>query len=299
LGFSYGGSAWFERKPKTTRTPDKRNGNVECLFFFSGFLLSFLSITKLITARSRRIMTCIYETTWCKGFTTEQHVMPLGLGCDQAILPKGTVCDSCNQYLGKHVESDFMRSIPISFSLTYAGITNRKRKSRIIEDDHGNTLISLGKKMLYRTPKGESILHNKQEITFDLAYKAETLTAHGKATSKFIHKLFIEMIALTALESKQNPIQAVRKIDPDGIVRRYIRFPAKNAFRPFAYRRQLRADREFWSHPFRVGQQKVAGVQLFFAEILLAGYWIPLSGHPDDIRKVLATERAKEFSVAV
>ena len=233
---------------------------------------------------------------WCKGFTTEQHVMPLVLGCDQAILPKGNVCDSCNHYLGKHVESDFMRSIPISFSLTYAGISNRKRKSHIIEDDQGNTLISHGKRMVYRTYNGESVLHDKKEITFDLAYKTETLAAHGKATNRFIHKLFIEMIALTALEARQNPIQAVRKVDPSGIVRRYVRSPAKNAFRPFAYRHQLRADRDFWSRPFRVGQQTVGGVQLFFAEILLAGYWIPLSGYPDDIRKVLATKRAKNFS---
>ena len=241
-------------------------------------------------------MTCIYETTWCKGFTTEQHVLPLGLGCDQAILPKGLVCDSCNHYLGRHVESDFMRSIPISFSLAYAGITNRKRKSRIIKDDQGNTIISLGKRMVYRTHTGESVVHDKKEMTFDLAYKPDTLTAHGKATSRFIHKLFIEMIALTALEAGQSSVQAVRTIDPDGTVRRYVRSPAKNAFRPFAYRRKLRADREFWSRPFRVGQQTVAGVQLFFAEILLAGYWIPLSGHPDDLRKVLATERAKDFS---
>ena len=222
--------------------------------------------------------------------------MPLGLGCDQAILPKGIVCDSCNHYLGNHVESDFMRSIPVSFSLTYAGITNRKRKSRIIEDDQGNTLISLGNKMVYRTRKGESVLHDKQEITFDLAYNPVTLVAHGKATSRFIHKLFIEMIALTALEASRSPIQAVRKIDPNGVVRRYVRSPAKNAFRPFAYRHQLRADKEFLSHPFRLGQQTIAGIQLFFAEVLLAGYWIPLSGQPDDIRKVLATKRAKEFS---
>jgi hypothetical protein len=233
---------------------------------------------------------------WCKGFTTEQHVMPLGLGCDQAILPKGIVCDSCNHYLGKNVENDFTRSIPISFSLAYAGITNRKRKSRIIEDDQGNTLISLGKKMVYRTHKSESVPHDKKEITFDLAYKPETLAAHAKATSRFIHKLFIEMTALTALEASQSPIVAVRKVDPTGILRRYVRSPAKNAFRPFAYRHRLRTDREFWSRPFRVGQQTVADVQLFFAEILLAGYWIPLSGHRDDIRKVLATKSAKDFS---
>lgn len=223
-------------------------------------------------------------------------MLPLGLGCDQAILPKGLVCDSCNHYLGRHVESDFMRSIPISFSLAYAGITNRKRKSRIIKDDQGNTVISLGKRMVYRTHTGESVLHDKKEITFDLAYKTETLGGHGKATSRFIHKLFIEMIALTALEERLRPIEAVRKVDPSGTMRRYVRAPAKNAFRPFAYRHRLRADKELWSRPFRVGQQTIAGVQLFFAEILLAGYWIPLSGRPDDIRKVLATKEAKDFS---
>ena len=219
--------------------------------------------------------------------------MPLGLGCDQAVLPRGTVCDNCNHYFGRTIERDFLQSVAVSFSLIYTGIRNRGGKRRVMRDDQGNNLATDGNSLVYRSYKGESVRHNKKEITFDLAYKNETFLIHNQATSRFIHKLYIEMVALLALEAGEEPTEGVTRADPRKILRRYIRSPHKNAFRPFAYRSRLRSEEELWRKPFRVGVQTVSGVPIFFAEILLAGFWITLDGKR--IKRVLSNKRAVDF----
>lgn len=222
--------------------------------------------------------------------------MPLGLGCAGAVLPKGIVCDNCNRYLGQHVENEFMRSLPVSFSLSYVGIRSRKGRSRVVEDDRGNTLTSRGSSMVYRDSNGRAELHNKKELTFELAYRPQTFKKHGRATSRFLHKLFIEMTALNAAEERNNPVTAVTKADQDGRIRRYIRSPAKNDFRPYAYRHQLRGDKDCMDHPFVIGQTTLNSVKIFYAEILLAGYWFPLSGKTGDLEKAFATDAGEAFS---
>ncbi|MYB59056.1 MAG: HNH endonuclease [Gemmatimonadetes bacterium] len=58
---------------------------------------------------------CIYCLTENGSFTSEEHIIPESLGNDEYILPKGYVCDTCNNKVLSHLDNQLIQSAPISF----------------------------------------------------------------------------------------------------------------------------------------------------------------------------------------
>lgn len=65
-------------------------------------------------------------------FNTVEHTIPESLGNDESIL-KGEVCDKCQAYFGKEVESFVLNKTPFAFWRVYLGIMTKKGKNPSID----------------------------------------------------------------------------------------------------------------------------------------------------------------------
>ena len=57
---------------------------------------------------------CIYCLTTTDDFTSEEHIFPESLGNDELILPKGFVCDKCNNEILSHLDEVLLTCPPIA-----------------------------------------------------------------------------------------------------------------------------------------------------------------------------------------
>ncbi len=71
-------------------------------------------VTETQEAKSIRINKCIYCLKSDNSFLSEEHIFPEGLGNDEAVLPKGYVCDSCNNGLLSTLDSYLIEFEPIA-----------------------------------------------------------------------------------------------------------------------------------------------------------------------------------------
>jgi len=58
------------------------------------------------------------------------HIFPEALGANDKVLPRGTVCDGCNQYLGKRLDENLVRYPSIAFAIQYLASPGKKGKPR-------------------------------------------------------------------------------------------------------------------------------------------------------------------------
>lgn len=89
---------------------------------------------------------CVFCLTTTGKFTSEEHVIPESFGNDEAVLPKGWVCDSCNnicstvdQFLTDFEPIALQRVLNVSFTkrgklprAEFANVTIEKRMPRVI-----------------------------------------------------------------------------------------------------------------------------------------------------------------------
>ena len=59
---------------------------------------------------------------------SEEHIIPKSLGNDDLILPKGIICDKCNNYFSTNIEKQFLSLESISLLRSYHLIPSRKNK---------------------------------------------------------------------------------------------------------------------------------------------------------------------------
>jgi len=58
---------------------------------------------------------CIYCSRTSEPFTSQEHIIPEGLGNEELILPKGFVCDTCNNGILSKLDNYLLKFEPISF----------------------------------------------------------------------------------------------------------------------------------------------------------------------------------------
>jgi len=74
---------------------------------------------------------CIFCLSEFSSFSKEEHIIPESLGGDR-ILPKGFVCDQCNQYFGSNVEKNALALSPLAIARIFMSIkSKRKRHARL------------------------------------------------------------------------------------------------------------------------------------------------------------------------
>lgn len=79
--------------------------------------------SKLISKESENLTNDIICNT-----NSEEHILPKSLGNNTLILPKGCICDKCNNYFATNIERPFMEIKSIQLLRSYHLIPNRKNK---------------------------------------------------------------------------------------------------------------------------------------------------------------------------
>ncbi|MBN1567407.1 MAG: hypothetical protein JXA73_06145 [Acidobacteria bacterium] len=58
------------------------------------------------------------------------HAFPEGLGKNDSMLPKGSVCDKCNHYIGVHLDQNLIRYPIIAFNMQFIGTHGKRGRPR-------------------------------------------------------------------------------------------------------------------------------------------------------------------------
>lgn len=73
-------------------------------------------------------MRCIFCKKCSKNSVSVEHIIPESLENSKTILPKGVVCDKCNNYFASKIEKPVLESDEFKFLRSYQGIKNKKGK---------------------------------------------------------------------------------------------------------------------------------------------------------------------------
>src|SRR5688572_5480082 len=71
-------------------------------------------------------MFCIYCRCPTTELEAEAHVFPEGIVSNDVVLPRGTVCTSCNGYLGANLDAVVVQHPLVSFGIQWLGLRGGK-----------------------------------------------------------------------------------------------------------------------------------------------------------------------------
>ena len=71
---------------------------------------------------------CLYCTRIDRPFTSEEHIIPEGLGNKTLVLPRGVVCDPCNNGPLSVLDQDFLDFGPVAMMRTFRGVPTKQGK---------------------------------------------------------------------------------------------------------------------------------------------------------------------------
>lgn len=197
-------------------------------------------------------MNCIF----CKQDTTAsksvEHIVPESMGNKNNILPKGVVCDSCNNYFSLKIEKKVLEMKYFQNLRFRNGIESKKNR------------IPRGKALIPKTKYEAEVIINENkpfevildEASFELIQKGEIkhlilpfdfeFPKNDKVFSRFLAKIGVEMIALRILtqnRDNQNLLVEEAALDP---VRKYARFNTKNENWIYSSRKIYEEDESFF-----------------------------------------------------
>lgn len=188
-------------------------------------------------------MRCIF----CKNRSDEskgrEHIIPESLGNKHVVLPRGAVCDPCNNYFSRKIEGPLLNS----------SLFKNLRGRQIIKSKKGKVpsqqALMFGKPVeLYLSEKGEhSVVIDDEEVMNKLLESKSTgqngwlLVPGGghvdeKLLSRFLAKVGVELIThkICQIAGWESEIIENKALDP---IRQYARTGQKPEFWPFNERR--------------------------------------------------------------
>ncbi|HET6225425.1 MAG TPA: HNH endonuclease [Bacteroidia bacterium] len=197
-------------------------------------------------------MKCIFCKQDASSSKSVEHIVPESLGNKNNVLPKGIVCDGCNNYFSLKVEKKVLEMSYFQ-SLRYRnGIESKKNRI-----PKGKALIPITKY------EADVIIHKNKPIevildtaSFELIEKGEIkhfilpfnseFPKEDKIFSRFLAKIGLEMSALKILEhdkSAQNLFAEEVALDP---IRNYARFNQLNESWVYSSRKIYEEDEVFF-----------------------------------------------------
>lgn len=146
-------------------------------------------------------MRCIFCKTDSASSRSLEHILPESIGNTQHVLPRGVVCDKCNNYFSREVEKPFLESTAIRILRFQQAIPSKRR---IIPPMHG-VLAPDYPAFVQRYPVGpieasvmlepsavEHLLKSKGGL---LLFPSGTELPQGPIVSRFIAKAALEAMA--------------------------------------------------------------------------------------------------------
>jgi len=179
-------------------------------------------------------MKCVFCKENSDSSISIEHIIPESLGNKKAILPRGIVCDSCNNYFARKIEQELL-NIPFYKSLrSRYGVESKKRKIPFdvgylpitgseIEVDINGIPEPNDKTLNIIIPKKsdfEKLINGEiKEIYIPVSIDLEK----SKIVSRFLAKVGIEVIAANFWESTQDVSYLISEVHLD-LLRNYARY---------------------------------------------------------------------------
>ncbi len=176
---------------------------------------------------------CLQEASEAKSI---EHIMPESLGNKNHILPKGVVCDKCNNYFAikiekKVLEMDFFRSLRHRNGIQskkrkipngIAEIPGSEKKIDVKFNIDGKDLeFNLDKESFENFKKG----HFRKVIVRNLGIS--DFPRNDQMISRFLAKVALELMALRVLSSNRNEQNIFAKEEALNPIRNYVRYNHK------------------------------------------------------------------------
>jgi hypothetical protein len=184
-------------------------------------------------------MNCVFCKQSSNNSKSVEHIVPESLGNTRYILPKGIVCDKCNQYFAVKIEQHLLEIPFFKSSRHRLNIVSKKGE---IPPDKGFSISPKSEVEFHKSKKGEKSVsfketnavkkiqsRNKVEVLIPVFAKADHNNVY---LSKFLGKLAIEALALSSLEKKLNLDDEVN-IECLEPLKKYVRASHKNEFWPY------------------------------------------------------------------
>lgn len=133
--------------------------------------------------------------------SSEEHILPKSIGNDELIIPKGIICDGCNNYFAREIEKPFLENENIKRLRTYHTIPSRKDNIPPLEILLNNTKATLR----FDNKKRINILELDPDTTYKIIKKEISPTSfiskgisvdslqNSYVVSRFLVKVFVEI----------------------------------------------------------------------------------------------------------
>ena len=199
-------------------------------------------------------MNCIFCKNNSDSSKSVEHIVPESLGNDKFILPRGYVCDKCNNYFSRTFEQQLL-DLPFFKQLRHS--LNIKSKKGNIPNNKGFLIDPDLIEVEFKKDKNqqESIsLSQEVEIGNGLMTFIPVFNSPGYQNlhmSKFLGKMAIEAIVYYALQYQNSVEEAVNQTCFDAL-KNYVKAGKKGQFWPY-YERTLYDPEAGFQHP-RTGE---------------------------------------------
>ncbi len=145
-------------------------------------------------------MRCIFCGTDSADSKSVEHIIPESFGNSTAILRKGIVCDKCNNYFSRKIESPFLNSEAVRMLRQELGLQN-KRGKRITEFAYPK----VGQEYVKQISGDEYLICTKQDKDVnELAVSVKEYKKYLQETDKILlrHNIYVsKLLAKIAVES--------------------------------------------------------------------------------------------------
>lgn len=199
-------------------------------------------------------MRCIF----CKQNSSEtksiEHIIPESLGNKSFVLPKGYVCDKCNNYFSHEIERPFLEQMNIRLLRFEEAIPNKKNKIPPINGAIGNDKVTVHKKINNSEVAIELELSPEQIIKLMIkngpskiilpAFDNNILPPQNSITSRFIAKIAFEALSVK-IKDDQEWIDFLIDNPQFNAIRNHVRLGTTKDW-PCSIRRIYNADK-LWS----------------------------------------------------
>lgn len=148
-------------------------------------------------------MKCIFCTNDSSNSKSVEHIIPESFGSKTKILPKGIVCDTCNNYFSIKIENPLLSDISFRNLRAYYQIPTKKGKipSLLGYIDHNKDEVELkidnNKPLIINLRSGKKI--NYANCSFDLTFQPPM-----KLMAKLMAKMALESLAYRQINNSTN-----------------------------------------------------------------------------------------------
>lgn len=172
-----------------------------------------------------------------------EHIIPESLGNTRYILPKGFVCDDCNNHFATKIERPLLE-MPFFKQLRYR-LSIESKKGRIPSDNGFMIRPELSEVIFTKNNKTgaqivipdktvqKKIEKRKRLPVFSVEYSLFDL--NSITISRFLAKVAIEALTFDVIRFKGEIEQVVNQSSFD-LIKRYCRYPKKNELWPYTIR---------------------------------------------------------------